>query len=1032
MRARHTPARPAPKPVFAVLAVYALAAIVALSLLAPPPGRSGHPAIAARAADARISGVAIQPSTRMKRLGLAIDVAGRLDAVTLTVTARLFDENGREEKQFTGETLCRAAESQTIPIAFPWPDPRLWDLDKPHLYTLQLAVKGPGIDDEIKDTFGFREFYIQGRQLFLNGIPIRLRPGVGANFEGDRNAGLNVTVVEENPFAGLTRNYGPVSLELINAADKSGWMTIVRLQSGIPDEIRRLRNHPSIIMWDAMSQSPTLPQDQNPRAIGRIDRTARTAPLPAFQVALDRCESIRRLDPTRPVFAEGAADAGDLYSANVFLDLLPLQEREDWLTEWTASGDMALMASGMGTPFIYSFFRGRDAASAITSEPLLTEFSAVYMGHEAYRGESSEYRAASAALLPVSGNRWNFSRLLPTIEAAEDYRTVESLFIRNTWRSWRAAGINGGMAPVTGGSIREYSPTEIQRALRESDGPTLAWIVGPWDAPTAKTHSYHCDETVEKRICLINDTRETQPFRYSWRAMINGKLLTAESGKGEIKPAQTLFRPLRFATPFFSSGTAQGEIVLNVAIGKAAHEDRFRYRVFARRPRRDRPPSLPVINPGGKTGDVLPVVDCIPRAWHGERNVPIVIVGQNALKPGQGLPAGLEPYVRGGGRVLVMSQRPEWVRDTLGMRTAEAVARRVFPVSESHPMMRSIDALDMRDWRGLSTVVPGKPTYTGPTPEFGWRWGNRGAVASVSIEKPHMSSWTPILEDEFDLAYTPLMEMSYGRGRITWCSLDIEDHAITDAAAERVFARMMDYVLHAPLTPKADRIVYVGGQAGAKLLDGMGVVFRDAGLARADAALLASADAPQLLIVGPEVAVTPADLAGFLGRGGRALFLRREPDSPGGSPVIGMELRHGSLQIPAWPECRGLGVSDMHWRADVEWPVIRNVPELPNSGGIVKTTVGADGLLGRIAVGKGVALFCQIAPDRLDADNKTYLRYTRWRQTRALSQLLSNMGATFKQDSRIFRPNQEGPGFYHPDYRTDFALGDNPYRYYRW
>jgi beta-galactosidase len=22
--------------------------------------------------------------------------------------------------------------------------------------------------------------------------------------------------------------------------------------------------------------------------------------------------------------------------------------------------------------------------------------------------------------------------------------------------------------------------------------------------------------------------------------------------------------------------------------------------------------------------------------------------------------------------------------------------------------------------------------------------------------------------------------------------------------------------------------------------------------------------------------------------------------------------------------------------------------------------------------------------------------------------------------------------YYHPDYRTDFHMGDNPYRYYRW
>jgi len=80
-----------------------------------------------------------------------------------------------------------------------------------------------------------------------------------------------------------------------------------------------------------------------------------------------------------------------------------------------------------------------------------------------------------------------------------------------------------------------------------------------------------------------------------------------------------------------------------------------------------------------------------------------------------------------------------------------------------------------------------------------------------------------------------------------------------------------------------------------------------------------------------------------------------------------------------------------------------------------------------------VAIFCQIDPDSLNADDKTYFRYTRWRQTRSLSQLLANLGASFKTDRAIFNLQEKpSPEFYHPDYRTDFELGDDPYRYYRW
>ena len=107
------------------------------------------------------------------------------------------------------------------------------------------------------------------------------------------------------------------------------------------------------------------------------------------------------------------------------------------------------------------------------------------------------------------------------------------------------------------------------------------------------------------------------------------------------------------------------------------------------------------------------------------------------------------------------------------------------------------------------------------------------------------------------------------------------------------------------------------------------------------------------------------------------------------------------------------------------------------------TEIGTSGLVGRKVIGKGVAIFCQVDPDRFEADKRTYFRYTRWRSTRAVAQLLANLGASFVVDSRVFRPldtrspdaKSEAVGsfaYYHPDYRTDFPMGDNPYRYYRW
>ncbi len=45
---------------------------------------------------------------------------------------------------------------------------------------------------------------------------------------------------------------------------------------------------------------------------------------------------------------------------------------------------------------------------------------------------------------------------------------IQQLYRVNTWRSWRTAGLPGG--------LRTWSWT--QDALKENNGPTLAWIAG--------------------------------------------------------------------------------------------------------------------------------------------------------------------------------------------------------------------------------------------------------------------------------------------------------------------------------------------------------------------------------------------------------------------------------------------------------------------------------------------------------------------------------------------------------------------------
>jgi beta-galactosidase len=160
-----------------------------------------------------ISDVFVRTSTRRREIALDIELRGIAGADAVQFTAILLDEAGREERCFSTQAAVQAAEAQTITLAWPWPDPRLWDLEQPNLYVLRLSAEGCGLDPSAAytQTFGFREFWIEGRRFFLNGAELRLRPVLAANLTdpqaieaaiaGYRWAGFNIAEIWPGPEA---------------------------------------------------------------------------------------------------------------------------------------------------------------------------------------------------------------------------------------------------------------------------------------------------------------------------------------------------------------------------------------------------------------------------------------------------------------------------------------------------------------------------------------------------------------------------------------------------------------------------------------------------------------------------------------------------------------------------------------------------------------------------------------------------------------------------------------------------------------
>lgn len=984
-------------------------------------GIIGEVFLESRPLGAYIKDVFIQTSVRKRTLGLEVEIAGIKQPEEVEIVARVLDEKGREEKRFTSKARLNASSQQKLYLSWHWENPRLWDYRQPNLYKLLLQIKGKGIDDEWGGMFGFREFWIEGKRLFLNGTEIRLRPktaddqwqtcsGVLEVIDSmlDAYLGLGFNILELWPWNHDERGTSHFRELWCEEADRKGilmmapaldmspyitgssdrwWQPGVKAsyEKRMLAELVRYRNHPSVVIWTTTPNFAWFDwQDQNPRYIGRKGWYEGKNPSADkhWGAIREGIALIKKNDPTRPVLVHHGVYNGDVFAPNTYLNLIPLQEREEWLSNWVKTGDMPYLPIEFGTPFHATFMRSRNGFSnAVISEPWVTEFCAIYLGRKAYEMETEEYRRAIADHYQGDQLYSNWQGY-PALVGAPAFQALQSLFIRNTWRSWRTWGITGGMVPWSDGIFwdtntpgeskmppfeegrrgmyRESVPSSLLHflspetcvvrpatsVLKEVDGPTLAWIAGPKDAFTAKDHNFFAGEKVEKQVVLINDERKTIPYSFHWEAFLGDKMIAKGEGKGDIKTATNLFFPIEFVLPKeLSAEKVEGKILLTARMGNNSHKDEFHFRVF--KPDAGKKGRIWLYDPIGETAgflkklgyDVQLIRDTLPT------DVSVLVIGRKVLSRGFELPFDLRDFVSNGGKVLIMAQEPEWMRKYLGFRIARHLSRRVFPVNPNHPVTQGLDEEDLRDWRGVSNLVEAYPEYPmEEIPPYGWHWGNRGAITSCAIEKPHRGGWRPILECEFDLAYTPLMELNYGKGLLILCTLDLEDHALIDPAGNWLAHRLLRYLAEGSNPhPKAKKVIYIGGERGARILDFLGVNYERSQALEEDA---------QLAIIGADAQKDDGELRNFLERGGKILFLRIDgPNAPLGVRLEKRGAFHGSLNIPAWEECEGLSPSDTRWRADY--------PAWLISGGC---EIGADGLLGRLRIGKGVAIFSQLDP----------------------------------------------------------------------
>ncbi|HEV7300719.1 MAG TPA: hypothetical protein VGN72_15240 [Tepidisphaeraceae bacterium] len=892
-----------------------------------------------------VADVYVRPSTRQQKVDVDVELAGVTRAGEVKIVAEMHDEQGKVEKTFNATASVTAEAEQKVTVSWPWTDARLWDYRQPNRYTMRLFVAGDALTDAVVQPFGFREFWIDGRDFYLNGTPYNLRPNnlqYGAKPSGIVKEGYNFAELwpDDRGRRGTDLEYDdaciteadrigfPIAAKLVHLGD---WASDIKkwekpearadYERLMAHSVRRWRNSPGVVMWAHSANVFQWTGDGEPRLLGQRNVSNAQELERRRDNVWEAIAMAKTVDPIRPIYAHHGADAGEVYTSNFYLNFIPLQEREEWMAHWARHGQMPFIAIEFGTPLYASLMRDEDGYTAQGhSEPSLTEWMAVYQGHDAYRDEADDYQKIFTERYKGSANHRNeyqphirHGRYEHILTHNKSFRAFQNLFYRNTWRSWRTMGVSGMGIPW-----HQTDPAMFPE-LPANNGDTLAWIAGPAgdtgaDTPTdpavpnftRKDHHFAPGQAVQKHVVLINDARVSQKYSATWSVKIGDAAVTDGTKDGELAVGQKLFLPVDFTVPQIAGDRADGTIALTSKIGEHAHTDAFPFTVFA-------PPAkaqgrLAVWDPAGDTTKLLASLGYAVTPWtDGQPTEAVAVIGCKALSDRHVPPGDPATFVKAGGRLIVFGQENDWTRLSLQLRTAPHVSRRAFAVTADHPVLTGLSNDNLRDWAGEGTLVAAYPHRPGAEwlSAYGWRWGNRGSVSSTPIEKPHRSSFRPIIESEFDLAYSPLMEMDFGKGRVTLCRLDLEGRANgDDPAAMKLAAQMMKHVVSGPIAPKVDEIVYVGGERGAKVLDDLGIAYR-----KADAI----DSAAKLVVVGE--GADAANLTDYVKQGGKALVLARDA----GAALAGLTIEtkanfQGSHNVPTWPEAAGLSPSDLHWK----------------------------------------------------------------------------------------------------------------------
>ena len=192
----------------------------------------------------------------------------------------------------------------------------------------------------------------------------------------------------------------------------------------------------------------------------------------------------------------------------------------------------------------------------------------------------------------------------------------------------------------------------------------------------------------------------------------------------------------------------------------------------------------PVTEGTPKPGDVLVIPRHTLRTFRDDRQLNLRLLKR----------MNFDKLVEAGLRVIIFEQD---VPNILGCVTEDLRPRRVFMTAREHPVFDGLEPGDLTYWTGDSDLQAGMGRLGMTDREFPdrlWHVSNTNAVATRAIIRPQVGSVRALAVSGFDLANSPLLEITRGKGRILICSMDVTNRYGVDPAATRLVDNIFRYM----------------------------------------------------------------------------------------------------------------------------------------------------------------------------------------------------------------------------------------------